>query len=267
MAGQGRRATLSERMHRALLRRIDRVSDRLRGVSQDPEKNGEARLIRTLAMVRPEVVFDVGANVGDWSALARRHFPDACIHTFEVASETAAQIAERLGPEGFVHNAFGLSDIDGEVSLKYYGDLSVLTTTLERSRFWDATFETRTATGRVRRGDDYCVEAGIDRIDLLKIDVEGVEHMVLRGFERMLRKGGIRCVQFEYGYANGDVHFLMRDFHEMFEGYGYVVGRVGPLGLELGEWTYAQNDFRSGPNYAALRADDTALIEALAAPG
>lgn len=36
--------------------------------------------------------------------------------------------------------------------------------------------------------DDFCVKAGIDRLDFVKIDVDGNEHTVLRGFRTMLER-------------------------------------------------------------------------------
>ncbi len=51
--------------------------------------NGEAALLRRLAPFGPRVVLDVGANLGDWSAVAAEAFPDAQIHAFEIRLETA----------------------------------------------------------------------------------------------------------------------------------------------------------------------------------
>ena len=60
----------------------------------------------------------------------------------------------------------------------------------------------------VQTGDAYCTRHRIERIDLLKIDVEGAEHLVLRGFERMLHERRIEVIQFEYGLANIYTHHL-----------------------------------------------------------
>ncbi len=37
----------------------------------DPRTNGELRVLQALAALEPRCVFDVGANIGDWTALAR----------------------------------------------------------------------------------------------------------------------------------------------------------------------------------------------------
>jgi hypothetical protein len=48
-------------------------------------------------------------------------------------------------------------------------------------------------------------------IDLLKLDTEGAEHLVLRGFDGALARGRIAAVQFEYGRVNAVTGFLLRD--------------------------------------------------------
>jgi hypothetical protein len=118
----------------------------------------------------------------------------------------------------------------------------------------------------MRRGDAYCDENGIDFIDFLKIDVEGAEHLVLAGFDKMLMRKSVRLIQFEYGYTNGDTKFLMRDFYEYFEKLGYIIGRVRKGPIFFDKWTYKHNDFKSGPNYVAIRADDLELKDILLKP-
>lgn len=51
--------------------------------------------------------------------------------------------------------------------------------------------------------------------------------MVLKGFERALQAKAIRVIQFEYGYANGDAKFLMKDFYDLLEGFGFRIGNSG----------------------------------------
>ena len=49
--------------------------------------------------------------------------------------------------------------------------------------------------------DGYCTEHGIERIDLLKLDVEGAELETLEGAAQLLVDGRIRCVLFEVSRA------------------------------------------------------------------
>src|SRR5437867_464786 len=89
-----------------------------------------------------------------------------------------------------------------------------------------ATSPIRTGSAGYSRG---CVrEQGIDRVDLLKMDVEGAEHLVLAGLAQTLGARRVRFVQFEYGRVNILTKFLLHDFYELFRRYGYVVGKIFP---------------------------------------
>ena len=55
--------------------------------------NGEERMLRALAQHLAEpTIFDVGANVGEWTGLALHHLPRATVHAFEISPPTAARL-------------------------------------------------------------------------------------------------------------------------------------------------------------------------------
>lgn len=67
----------------------------------------------------------------------------------------------------------------------------------------------------------------------------------------MLSRQQIDVLQFEYGYSSGEAGSLMSDAFRLLEGHGYVVGPVRPGGVDFRPFRKADNDFMSGPNYAA----------------
>jgi hypothetical protein len=99
-------------------------------------------------------------------------------------------------------------------------------------------------------------------IDLLKIDVEGLEGEVVLGFLDTIRKRKIRCIQFEYGYANVLSHFLLFDFYRRLEPMGYVVGKIFPDRVEFRPYSLEMESFK-GPNYIAVLVDQQVLIRQL----
>jgi hypothetical protein len=109
----------------------------------------------------------------------------------------------------------------------------------------------------VMRGDEFLAREGIDEVDFLKIDVEGAEHLVLRGLDGLLRQGRVRFVQFEYGRVNILTRFLLKDFYELFARHNYVVGKIYPDHVEIRDYDLMDEDFL-GPNYLACRAGDPA---------
>lgn len=249
---------------RAFARRCARVVDAFENANDYSfETNGEARVLHALAARGAKRLFDVGAHVGDWASLARRLVPQAEIHCFEIVPETFALLERRLGREpGFVLNGFGLGSEDGEATVRHYPDASALSTTTAypHGREW------RELRARVRAGDSYLRERGLDLVDLVKIDAEGAEPRILDGFASALERRSLHAVQFEYGQVSILTRFLLRDFHELFEARGYRVGRLYPLGVEFRDYAFTQEDFRGG-NFLAVRADRDDLVKALRPPG
>ncbi|WP_198375361.1 FkbM family methyltransferase [Neoroseomonas rubea] len=229
----------------------------------DMARNGEVGLLRRLAPLRPRLVFDVGANRGEWSRAALEAFPEAALHAFEIAPPTAAALAGFLGahPRCTIL-PYGLGEAEGRIALEFRPGLDVLTTRLLDAGIHAAPAER--IEGRIRRGDAHCAEYGIDAIDLLKIDVEGGEPEVLDGFGAMLAEGRIGVIQFEYGMANITSRVLLRDFHARLGAAGYEVGKLYPHGVAFAPWRPEAEDFR-GPNHVAVHRSRPDWRAALAA--
>jgi FkbM family methyltransferase len=239
--------------------------DMVANVSFELERNGELRILEQLSLSSPEIVLDVGANVGDWSAAATRVLATAQIHAFEIVPDTARTLRDRVEREGLRSvsvNAVGLSDSDGVVPVAYLPNFSEGSS----AAIVQPSDEVRWIDCPVRTGDAYCAEHGIDHIDLLKIDVEGLEDRVLKGFDGMLSRGVIDVIQFEYGHINASVRVLLGEFYELFERYGYAVGKIYPDGVEFRAFDPWRDENFKGPNYLAVHRSQTALLERLRAP-
>ena len=180
------------------------------------ETSGEVWVLSE--MVRPAcagvatpVVFDVGANVGDYSELVHSIIPSARIYAFEPAAPVYQQLAKRLSAIGNgasveVFN-LGLSDEEKTVDLHSYtveGQAVSLISSIDRRLPTQVVQVEVSDTERieVRTLDSFCAAKGIERIDFLKLDVEGHEVAVLRGAQAMLDRGAISMIQFEFGPAN-----------------------------------------------------------------
>jgi FkbM family methyltransferase len=239
--------------HRLLPRALRRAArsylDMDAGRTFEPAVNGEQRVLQSVADAGARVVFDVGANVGDWADALLRQIPNAELHAFEIVPDIAEQLARRFADRaGVTVNAVGLGASAGDVSVHYYPSYSEGSGMLELP--FELAQERRSA--RVVTGDAYCDEHGIAHIDFLKLDVEGVEGQVLDGFQRMLETRAVDAVQFEYGLANIESHVLLLDFHRRFDALGYDVGKVYPNHVDFRPYDRrVDEDFR-GPNFIAV---------------
>lgn len=232
----------------------------------DFETNGEGHVLKVLARFPHRVVFDVGANVGDWSKKALQAFPGAAVHAFELSQGTREVLRRNLHGTGVVIPAVGLSDAARSIEYKDYGPLSTVNTIVP-TRYHDARTEFTLKRAELMPGDAYLAQHGLQHIDLLKIDVEGAELLVLQGFARALRDRRIAAIQFEYGYANGDAGHLMKAFYDLLGEHGYRIGRIWSAGVRFKDFEYPMNNFDSGPNYLAVAGDRADLIAALQSKG
>ena len=223
---------------------------------------GEVRLLRCLAEAGGpwKVVFDVGANRGHWTKDALPVFPAAEFHLFEIAPPTARHAMDLHRGVSRVHiNTFGLAEVAGHRTLNYYGATFDELSTL-RQPIIGGPGDFEPLSVEVRTGDGYLVEQGIDHIDFLKIDAEGSDFDVLRGFDSTLRRGAVRALQFEYtGFGTS-----LRAHHQFLAERGYKTGKLFSRYVEFFDYSLEREDL-PGPNYVAVHQRETALIAALAA--
>jgi FkbM family methyltransferase len=258
---------VAKRRHRLFFRALTSAStlylDMVANRCWEIERNGELRVLRAIAARGARYLFDVGANVGDWSIAAATLVPGAQIHSFEIIPETADQFRDRVrsaGQSRITVNALGLSDHAGTIEVAYLPEFSQGSSAAVVQPY--GTVEARQC--EVQTGDHYCQEHDIEHIDFLKLDVEGLEEKVLDGFGSMLSHGSIDVVQFEYGFPNATLRFLLGDFYELFERHGYVVGKVYPDSVEFRDYDPQRDEDFRGPNYVAVRRARPDLIELLA---
>jgi FkbM family methyltransferase len=124
------------------------------------------------------VVLDVGANIGMFSLAVANRFPEADIYAFEPSPEAYPRLAENVKLNG--------SSNVKPVNRAVYSSSSVLGFSDSRSTTSAHITETGPTLVQAVTLDDFCIERGICRVGLLKIDVEGAELEVLKGANRTL---------------------------------------------------------------------------------
>jgi FkbM family methyltransferase len=143
--------------------------------------------------LHPDGVFvDAGAHVGLITMQVLQRNPSATVHAFEPHPHRVAQLRRNIelnGHQDHVRiNAAGLSDGKGALGFD-----------LDEHRISETA-----AAVEVMRLDDYAEGAGIDRIDVLKLDIEGHEIQALEGAEKLFREGSVKAVTLEAMEAHGD---------------------------------------------------------------
>jgi FkbM family methyltransferase len=237
----------------------DKIIKSYENSNYDVYTNGEYYVLKQLSQTNPKVVFDVGANVGDWALMVNKAHPNAAIHCFEIVPSTFEELREQSQNNSqIILNKLGLSDREGSVEVRYFPENSTLSTTLD----YPHSLESVKVECSVTTGDLYVKRNGIEHIDLLKIDVEGAEHLILKGFKECFENNRISIVQFEYGYANILSRFLLRDHYEFFTERGYRVGKIYPNYIDFKDYELTDENF-IGPNYLAVHSTREDLIKLL----
>lgn len=165
-----------------------------------------------LSLRRGALVFDVGANIGNFSESVLAHQPWVQIHAFEPLVEPRAKLQTALAPygKGIVINAIALGAERGE-RLFYVNNFDEASSFFENGRvlnggLYGIDFSTvATIPVTIDTVANYVGEHRLERIDLLKLDVQGFELEVLKGAEPVLdRIDAIYCeAQFEELYRGG----------------------------------------------------------------
>ena len=178
----------------------------------DMRTNGELRLAHAV-LPSCGVVFDVGANVGDWTEGALVINRQAQYHCFEPSLDTFKTLSGRQFPANVRVNNFGLSSASEDRTLFVFGSGGEANSLYRR--IGTASMQHEHEVVKLRTLDDYCIELGLSAVDFVKIDVEGHELDALRGASRMLSAGAIGVVQFEYGGTYIDSRALLKDIWEL----------------------------------------------------
>jgi FkbM family methyltransferase len=193
----------------------------------DSYSNGEFRVLREW-IPACRVVFDVGANRGDWTELALTINPGIEVHAFEPARDSFAALVAKV-PAQVRCNNVALGSVAEERELFTLGADSQLKSLYARTGLEDEhRIETPTSGERVTVTtlDDYCRGAGVEAIDFLKIDAEGHDLEVLRGARGLIERKAVRFIQFEYGAALVESRTFLKDFFAFFQNLGYDLHKI-----------------------------------------
>jgi FkbM family methyltransferase len=177
---------------------------------------------------KASIIFDIGANRGDVSAEYLKHFPAATIYAFEPFPGTFQSLqAKFAGNQRLKCFPFAVSSTEG--SDTFYVNKNVDTNSLLRPQETGLSSDNQVKNISTIKVDTisldtFCNQNGIDRIDILKMDIQGGELNVLKGALRLLenRKVGIIYseVFFVEQYENTP---LFHDISKFLHGFGYTL--------------------------------------------
>ena len=204
------------------------------------------------------VILDVGANVGSWTLQALKVFPEAQIHAFEPSARAFTQLQSAVAGETRVavhHLALGGADQQTVLYSDSPGS-GLASLTKRRLDHFGIEFSIEEPV-TMRTLETWCNAAGLDRFDVLKLDVEGHEIDILESAGEFLH--GVRVIQFEFGGCNIDTRTYFQDFWFLLTGAGFRLYRLGPAGLAALTRYEEQDEAFITTNFFASRKDSLGI--------
>ncbi|MDB5204367.1 MAG: hypothetical protein JWP09_395 [Candidatus Taylorbacteria bacterium] len=203
---------------------------------------------------KDSVVFDVGAQGGEYSETVLEANPDAKIYAFEPADKAKKELVKQFQENKNVKIIPAALGVKTGMSPLYSSEgVSGVDSLYELSNNDRNTFA-KSADIQVYTLDDFCITEKIGVIDLLKLDVEGSEMDILKGAINYISKGNINFIQFEHSGASFKAGYRFADVFDLLNPY-YKIYRILQDGLEEIKKPSQTEEFPFAVNYLASKKD------------
>lgn len=196
------------------------------GVSNylDYKISGEKNFLnKVLPKYSPSLIFDVGANVGNYTKLVREK--NSCeILAFEPNPPTTQRLRENISSlSGVKVYELGFSDFTGETEIF---DKQSQESTSQASLYSEVISdlyhsEVKSSKIYLEMIDSFCKKENISRISLLKLDTEGNEYKILLGASKMILDQRIDLIHFEFNVMNITSRVFFKDFFKLLSNYNF----------------------------------------------
>lgn len=184
------------------------------------------------------IVFDVGANIGQFAKMAAHEISCAkVIHSFEPSGKTFLALQEVIKVNKLENQVvacnIGFGSVEGNLTL-YSSETSSTIASLYNQKNPLREFKDEYKEDvKIEAIDRFCTLNSINRIDYLKLDIEGHEYQALLGGVDMLSMGKISFIQFEFGECQIDSRTFFIDFynllHDKYDLYRIVSDGLAPI--------------------------------------
>lgn len=190
-------------------------------IGRDASSGGSGEL-NTIKYIKKElknidkpIIFDVGANIGNYTKMLLKVFQEnANIHTFEPSKHTFNMLKSKLSDvDNVTLYNFGFGAENKQLTLYLNKKGSSLASIYNRKLDHFGIEMNLTEEINIETIDQFCTKNKIEFIHFLKIDVEGNEFNVLKGAENLLNNKKIQYIQFEFGGSMIDSRYYFQDFY------------------------------------------------------
>lgn len=224
------------------------------------EETGEKQAISYIKnKLQPQndfIFFDVGANAGDYCRLVKEVMGNTNlkIYAFEPSGYTFSLLVNNTSAlQNIKLFNIGLGEKEETLSLFANYEASGATTLYKQALDNYASNKKLSEQVTIKTLDEICLTESVNKIDFLKIDVEGHEFKILLGASKLLEAKRIKFIQFEFGPFNVYSRTYFKDFWDLLSA-DYTLYRIIKNGLfEISSYSENLEIFRTVNFLAELK--------------
>lgn len=186
----------------------------------DSESGEEFFLTKILAPTDPKLCIDVGANVGDYSAILLQS-TQASVISFEPLPNVFAELQKKTSPYGgrsILENK-GVGEKDAKMLIHYSDEATMHASFSVEVKNVPYVKNDKQAEVDVVSLDSYLGKMDYPKVDLMKIDTEGFESEVLKGARESIQRCQPSFIQLEFNWHQLFRNTSLNYFSELLPAY------------------------------------------------
>lgn len=203
-------------------------------------------LTNVLKKLDPKVCLDVGASVGNYSAILLRE-TKADVYAFE-PTPSAFRLLQNLKTKDSRLHAVeaAVSNMDGSTTFYLEGERSERNSLSKEGLFDPKPHEVKVTTLNRFTKD-------LPRVDFIKVDTEGFEHEVFQGMQETLKRLRPAAIQFEFNILHLWRGHTLLSLSQLLD--GYHLYRLLPRGMLRVQPSHFIDNIFIFSNVVAIRKD------------
>lgn len=212
-----------------------------------PDQQVSLERLRNLGFV-PELVYDIGAYHGNFTQMCLDLWPKSKIIAFEALPEKIDSLKARFSGKN-VQIVEGIVGDEVREDVNYFAD-ETSSSVLESQEFSPK----KRLKQKMFTLDEFCSKNNLNAPDLLKIDTQGYEYPILKGFERNLKT--VKVILLELNFI--EVYHQVRLAHEVIHflsNNGFVIYDICEIHRRPLDMALFQIDFIFVKQHSQLRSD------------
>ncbi|MDH5716436.1 MAG: FkbM family methyltransferase [Spirochaetia bacterium] len=173
------------------------------------------------------VFFDIGSNIGYYSLLASKKVGEkGKVYSFEPNNQIIVELKKNISLNSIKNikvNQLALSEKKGKAKLSQYEKGEEVYSSLSNTAY-----PGKKITGyekvNIDTVDNFIKKNNINKVDLIKIDVEGAELLVLKGSKKLLSDKKASAIIFEMqDFLTQRFNYTCEDLIQFLENFGYKI--------------------------------------------